>query len=168
MRTAITTAATTVSVISAAHTAQIVPRVRVSIIERLKSAPTVSNLSFGSWYGKLHDAPDYLERLRAKVETFRNFDQILYQAGADLHVDDPLGGVLNTDQMRERDHIVFDAAKDAGVPLVWNLAGGYQDPISKVVRIHLATMEKCARLYIANPPHPTAVRRSENYATPFE
>jgi acetoin utilization deacetylase AcuC-like enzyme len=120
------------------------------IIERLKLSAAVTNLSFGAWYGKPRDAPVYLERLRAEVEKFKNFDLILYQAGADLHVDDPLGGVLNNEQMRERDRIVFEAAKDARVPLVWDLAGGYQDPISKVVRIHMATMEECVRAYVMN------------------
>jgi hypothetical protein len=38
------------------------------------------------------------------------------QAGADPHEDDPLGGYLTTKEMRERDHMVFDAAKTAGIP----------------------------------------------------
>jgi acetoin utilization deacetylase AcuC-like enzyme len=125
------------------------------IIEHMQLAAAVRNLSFGAWYGTPRDAPDYLERLRTEVKTFKNFDLILYQAGADLHVEDSLGGVLDSDQMRERDRIVFDAAKGARVPLVWNLAGGYQDPISKVIRIHTATMEECARIYVTNPSHPT-------------
>jgi acetoin utilization deacetylase AcuC-like enzyme len=125
------------------------------IIEHMQLGAAVRNLSFGAWYGTPRDAPDYLERLRKEVKTFKNFDLILYQAGADLHVEDPLGGVLDSDQMRERDRIVFDAAKGARVPLVWNLAGGYQDPISKVIRIHTATMEECARIYVTNPSHPT-------------
>ena len=75
------------------------------------------------------------------------FDLILYQAGADVHVDDPLGGVLDSEQMRQRDRIVFEAAKRAGVPLAWDLAGGYQVPISKVIRLHMATMEECVRTY---------------------
>ena len=36
------------------------------------------------------------------------------------------------------------------MPLAWNLAGGYQDPISKVVSIHMATMEECAQAYVTN------------------
>ena len=75
------------------------------------------------------------------------FDLILFQAGADVHVDDPLGGVLDNDQIRERDRIVFEAARSAGVPLAWDLAGGYQEAISSVVRIHRATMEECVRAY---------------------
>ena len=49
--------------------------------------------------------------------------------------------------MRQRDRIVFEAAKSAGVPLAWNLAGGYQVPVWKVGALHVATMEECVRGY---------------------
>jgi acetoin utilization deacetylase AcuC-like enzyme len=111
----------------------------------------VVNATFGRWYGRPSDAQQYLARLRVAAKRFPEFDLILYQAGADLHVDDPLGGVLDSDQMRERDRVVFEAARRSRVPIAWNLAGGYQDPVSNVVRIHVATMEECARVYCNNP-----------------
>lgn len=110
----------------------------------------IVNATFGRWYENPSQASEYLVRLQLAVKQFPKFELVLYQAGADLHVDDPLGGVLDSDQMRERDSIVFDAARSSGVPLVWNLAGGYQDPISKVVRIHMTTMEECVRTYVMN------------------
>jgi acetoin utilization deacetylase AcuC-like enzyme len=111
----------------------------------------IINATFGRWYDNPSQAAEYLARLRIAVKQFSKFDLVLFQAGADLHVDDPLGGVLHGDQMRERDAIVFDAARRSGVPLAWNLAGGYQDPIWKVVRIHMATMEECVRTYVVKP-----------------
>jgi acetoin utilization deacetylase AcuC-like enzyme len=51
-------------------------------------------------------------------------DLILYQAGADAHRCDPLGGILSTEQMSWRDRQVFEQL--GHLPLVWNLAGGYQ------------------------------------------
>jgi acetoin utilization deacetylase AcuC-like enzyme len=77
---------------------------------------------------------------------------LLYQAGADAHVDDPLGaGILTTEQMRRRDEIVFKTAERYGVPVAWNLAGGYQRDqdggISKVVELHRQTMEVCRDVY---------------------
>ena len=108
----------------------------------------IVNATFGRWYDNPSQASQYLTRLQLAVKQFPKFDLVLYQAGADLHVDDPLGGVLDSDQMRERDSMVFEAARRSGVPLAWNLAGGYQDPISKVVRIHTATMEECVRAYV--------------------
>lgn len=129
------------------------------IIEHLELESAVTNLTFGAWYGAPSDALSYLAQLRTEAQKFKEYDLILYQAGADLHVDDPLGGVLDNEQLRERDRVVFESASSAGVPLAWNLAGGYQDPISKVVRIHQTTMEECARVY-RRPPTDVAVPRS--------
>lgn len=73
---------------------------------------------------------------------------VLYQAGADCHVDDPLGGFLTTEDMRERDRLVFSLAAKHRIPLAWNLAGGYQrlrnDPedISPVLALHRNTMHE--------------------------
>ena len=74
-------------------------------------------------------------------------DNVLYQAGADVHVDDPLGGVLTTEQMIERDQIVFEAARASEIPIAWNLAGGYQTPLSKVVDLHVNTLRECVRSF---------------------
>jgi acetoin utilization deacetylase AcuC-like enzyme len=117
------------------------------IIEQLGLEKQIENTTFGQWYSSPMQAEKYLEHLSRVIETFREFDLVLYQAGADLHVDDPLGGVLNSPQMRERDRMVFAGAHRAGVPLAWDLAGGYQEPLSKVLAIHLATMEECVRVY---------------------
>ena len=117
------------------------------IIERFGLDSAVTNLTFGAWYGAPNDALSYLAQLRNEVQKFKEYDLVLYQAGADLHIDDPLGGVLDSQQMSERDRMVFESAKRAGVPIAWNLAGGYQDPISRVIRIHHVTMEECVRVY---------------------
>lgn len=65
---------------------------------------------------------------------------VLYQAGADPHIDDPLGGFLTTQQMAERDAQMFKGLKGRGVPVAWVLAGGYQDPLLKVIDLHVNTM----------------------------
>jgi hypothetical protein len=57
--------------------------------------------------------------------------------------------------MRERDHIVFQEAKSWIIPLVWNLAGGYQvelfpsgkTSIRKVLDLHDTTMRECIKVY---------------------
>jgi acetoin utilization deacetylase AcuC-like enzyme len=122
------------------------------IIERLQLRDQIENATFGRWYRSAAHAARYLGHLAEVTATFSQFDLILYQAGADLHVDDPLGGVLDSVQLRQRDAMVFSAASRAGVPLAWNLAGGYQDPISKVIEIHCATMEECVRAYVGKSP----------------
>lgn len=121
------------------------------IIGQLKLESAVENLTFGRWYSTPAQGDRYLEHLEREVRRFQDFDLVLYQAGADVHVDDPLGGVLTTEQMRRREEIVFGGAKAAGVPLAWNLAGGYQQPLSKVIDLHVQTMRECARAYVAAP-----------------
>lgn len=71
---------------------------------------------------------------------------VLYQAGADCHVADPLGGFLTTEDMRQRDRLIFSLALKHKVPLVWNLAGGYQRDarggISPVLTLHRNTVRE--------------------------
>jgi acetoin utilization deacetylase AcuC-like enzyme len=75
----------------------------------------------------------------------RGCQVLLYQAGADPHVDDPLGGVMTSEQMHRRDTIVFEKCRELGLPVAWNLAGGYQQPLRKVLELHDATLLACAR-----------------------
>jgi acetoin utilization deacetylase AcuC-like enzyme len=117
------------------------------ILERLDLAGSVENISFGQWFGRPTDASAYLTELVQQVSRLPGFDLVLYQAGADVHVDDPLGGVLTTEQMIERDRVVFEAPVKAGVPIAWNLAGGYQEPLSRIVTLHVNTMHQCALIY---------------------
>ena len=83
------------------------------------------------------------------LASFHGCDVLIYQAGADPHIDDPLGGWLTTEQLLERDTIVFKTARLMGLPVAWNLAGGYQRDkdggISKVLEIHNNTMRACLR-----------------------
>lgn len=93
----------------------------------------------------------YLDRLEDLLERALAFapDVILFQAGADVHIDDPLGGVLTTEQMAQRDEMVFAAATRAGIPVAWNLAGGYQRDadggISRVLDLHVQTFDIAQR-----------------------
>lgn len=113
----------------------------------------ITHISLGKWYHSPNDAVDYLNRLRKMDSEFVESrpDIILYQAGADVHVNDPLGGVLTTEQMRERDEIVFGMAKRLGIPIAWNLAGGYQRDanggISSVVSLHVNTAEIACSIF---------------------
>jgi len=93
----------------------------------------------------LRSLPDFIRH------TFAGCEVILYQAGADPHVDDPLGGWLTTKQLAERDRIVFETLKDMKVPVAWNFAGGYQKEkdgsIPKVIEIHTNTLLECLKVY---------------------
>jgi acetoin utilization deacetylase AcuC-like enzyme len=97
-------------------------------------------------------AADFLRELPGMVRAMRGCDVLLYQAGADPHIDDPLGGWLTDAQLRERDQIVFATARAMGLPVAWNLAGGYQQDedggIAPVLAIHRATMEACVDAHV--------------------
>jgi acetoin utilization deacetylase AcuC-like enzyme len=129
------------------------------ILEQLGLGESVTNATFGRWFHEPSQAGAYLKRLRETVARFEAYDLVLYQAGADVHVDDPLGGVLTTEQMIERDRIVFAAARKFATPIAWNLAGGYQEPLSKVVDLHSNTLRACAAEFVrpledSQPPTP--------------
>jgi acetoin utilization deacetylase AcuC-like enzyme len=82
---------------------------------------------------------------------------VLYQAGADPHVEDPIGcQFLTTPQLHARDTAVFTACAQLGLPVAWNLAGGYQEDrslpwptsIRKVLDIHDNTLRACAAAFL--------------------
>lgn len=119
------------------------------IIDRLKLHDQVLHYTFGEednynpdWKGD-ERADAWLRRFPKILEQFAECDITLYQAGADAHAEDPLGGGLTTEQMIERDCLVFDFFVDNRIPVAWNLAGGYQDPIEKVLELHDNTLLQC-------------------------
>ena len=71
---------------------------------------------------------------------------VFYLAGADPYEDDQLGGLrLTKDGLRRRDRLVIDAVREAGVPLVITLAGGYARRVEDTVAIHAATIEEAGQ-----------------------
>jgi len=105
------------------------------------------------------DAVRFLAALPAKVAEFADCDLVLYQAGADPHINDPLGGWLGTAQLQQRDQLVFEGLAALRVPVAWNLAGGYQrdkrGSIQPVLEIHENTLQECARVFVnKNVPGP--------------
>lgn len=105
----------------------------------------VFHYTFGRHFHTSSDAAAYLKAAADIPTHLRDFgaDIVLYQAGADAHVHDPLGGVLTTEQLSKRDELIIRGCAGLGIPVAWNLAGGYQRDenggISKVLEIHLET-----------------------------
>jgi acetoin utilization deacetylase AcuC-like enzyme len=121
------------------------------IIEQL-GLTFVTHFTAGEHYDTSRDAARLLAELPDRVRAMAGCDVVLYQAGADQHVDDPLGGVLTTAELEHRDAIVFGELASLGIPVAWNLAGGYQKApdgsIPRVLEIH----ENTARTAIATSP----------------
>ena len=112
---------------------------------------SVNHYSAGRDFCFQAEASRFLSAIPGLVAGMRGSDVILYQAGADPHIDDPLGGWLTTRQLLERDRLVFETAAELGIPVAWNLAGGYQTPLRKVLEIHDNTMRACAPVHLAAP-----------------
>lgn len=120
-----------------------------AIIKRV-GGDRIKHISAGSDHTR--SAADILRLSMLGLSNLGRCDLLLYQAGADQHIDDPLGGVLTTEQMAQRDRNVFAAAREFHVPLVWNLAGGYQTnakgSIEPVLALHRQTMQQCSDIFI--------------------
>jgi hypothetical protein len=61
---------------------------------------------------------------------------------------DALGGWLDDDQFRRRDAAVFRICRAIGLPVAWNLAGGYRRDFRKVLDVHDASLQECARVWL--------------------
>ena len=89
------------------------------------------------------DDAEYVEMLRRSLPEVFAFqpDLLVYVAGADPYQDDMLGGLnITFEGLAERDEVVLGAARDAKVPVVIVLAGGYARRVDDTVAIHLATL----------------------------
>ena len=66
---------------------------------------------------------------------------ICYLAGADPYREDQLGGLsLTIEGLKERDALVFRAAKTEGIPVMVTLAGGYALKLEDTIMIHCNTV----------------------------
>jgi acetoin utilization deacetylase AcuC-like enzyme len=73
-------------------------------------------------------------------------DLVAYLAGADAHEGDRLGRLhLTFGGLARRDTMVLDTCREVGIPVVVTIAGGYGDPISGTVDVHVATARIAAR-----------------------
>lgn len=107
----------------------------------------ITHYSAGKYYNDSIQADEFLKSIPNLASDMANCDLVLYQAGADPHVNDPLGGWLTTEQLKRRDQLVFEEFFRLGIPIAWNLAGGYQEPFSRVLEIHDNTMKACFDVY---------------------
>lgn len=120
------------------------------IIKR-KKMRYVEHFTQGNEFHDKHDVGrdgiNFFNWLRNALFDLRGCDVILYQAGADPHIRDPLGGLLTTPQMQLRDEIVFEEL--SGKAVAWNLAGGYQvgpdGSIDAVIELHRNTAIECIK-----------------------
>lgn len=115
------------------------------------AAKWVRHFTAGRTFLDQSQAKAFFRILPLRLAEMDDCDVVLFQAGADAHIDDPYIGFLNTEELRQRDALVFDTFSKLHVPVAWNLAGGYQvkpdGSIPVVLEIHDNTMRECVRVY---------------------
>lgn len=93
----------------------------------------------------------YVEIVRQNVRaaiTHARPDVILYQAGADPYKEDPYSPLdVDLADLAARDRFVFEAARDARIPIAWVLAGGYTRDVTKVVAAHHQTWKAANQVF---------------------
>ena len=81
---------------------------------------------------------------------------ICYVAGADPFSEDQLGGLnLTIDGLKQRDELVFRAARARNIPVMTTYAGGYANRVEDTVTIHCNTVIAAAEVYKTAPSEAT-------------
>ena len=123
------------------------------IIDKLGLASQVPHYS---QHHRAEESELFLDGLAQQMaQQFGDCDLLIYQAGADSHIHDPLGGYLSTAQMQRRDHIVFATCRLLNLPVAWNLAGGYQRDEQNSIRPVLDLHDNTLKAYAHHCLQPT-------------
>lgn len=90
---------------------------------------------------------EYLSILKREIDIIKNEikpDFIFYQSGVDVLKTDKLGKIsLSMEACKQRDLIVLEYAKSAGIPISISMGGGYSEDIKYIVEAHCNTF-RCA------------------------
>lgn len=83
----------------------------------------------------------FLEAFKQVVEMAINHHQpdlIIYDAGADIHIDDELGYLsVSTEGLYQRDRFMKSIATQKGIPIACVVGGGYRSNHDDLVEPHL-------------------------------
>ncbi len=82
------------------------------------------------------------------LDRFPNPELLCYVAGADPYRDDQLGGLsLTIEGLKQRDAMIFQLAKAAGIPVMVTFAGGYAHRMEDTITIHSNTILAAKEVY---------------------
>jgi len=111
-------------------------------IYKTNSEDFITHYSLGDYDIQKHNNAEWLENLPRLIKRFfTSCDILFYQAGVDCHENDPEvhSGHFTTEQIYLRDKIVYSICGELKIPVVTNLAGGYQKPMQKIIDFHNLT-----------------------------
>lgn len=93
----------------------------------------------------------YLQKLNAVLPSLLKEvrpDFVFYLAGVDILDTDKFGKLkVSPDGCHERDRIVFTLVKEAGLPCVVSMGGGYSPQVKTIVDAHCNTFRMAKRIY---------------------
>jgi acetoin utilization deacetylase AcuC-like enzyme len=93
---------------------------------------------------------EYLAALQHVLPLVWDFapDLVLYQSGVDALKEDRLGRLAMTHEgLIRRDRLVFEGARQHGVPLAITMGGGYGDPVDATADAHANTFRTAAATF---------------------
>ena len=113
---------------------------------------------------------EYLSRVtQALDKAFEDFqpDMVIYAAGTDILVGDPLGAMdISAEGVQTRDVLVFEKARARDIPVVMLLSGGYQQSNAKVIAESILNLH--ARFDLFNDETRQRSHASANMANPLK
>ncbi len=121
------------------------------IIGRLGASHWVMHLSLSRGSAPAHRQASFnqdrlMRTLTTLAESIGLPDLVLYQAGADAHIDDPYrAGYLTDSEWDVRDMALFNWCWETNTPVAWCLAGGYNG--LKTLNLHSRTFASALRVY---------------------
>ena len=125
------------------------------IIQRLNLHDQIKHWTYGAHWCR--DGGFIQRRFLRQINAFltqaarSGVGLVIFQAGADPHIDDPLGGDMTSAEMRRRDRVVFEKCKALNLAVAFNLAGGYNRDglgrITPVLALHRATVEEALKVF---------------------
>lgn len=109
--------------------------------------PSTIDVHLPDGVGDAEYLPELQEVCSLAIPGYRP-DILFYVAGADPYFEDQLGGLSMTiEGLRQRDRIVFEAARQHKVPVVVTLAGGYALKTEDTIEIHCSTAREASSVF---------------------
>ncbi|MGA0558550.1 histone deacetylase [Larkinella sp. VNQ87] len=94
---------------------------------------------------------DYLNRVYELIPTLlkeQKPDFLFYISGVDILTSDRLGRLsVSREGCKRRDEFVFEQARNAGLPIVVSMGGGYSPRIADIVEAHCNTFRLAEKMY---------------------
>ena len=104
----------------------------------------------------------YLEQLAMTLDTALarlQPDLVLYDAGVDVHEDDPLGHAkLTSEGIARRDFLVLERCREQNIPVATVIGGGYDDDRRALARRHAIVIEQAFRVFTGESRTCSSVR----------